>query len=1820
MPPIMEEDEVERKASNVSNNGNNKENRKSKSDESASFLRASRGGNSEKVLEYLKNGTDINTCNANGLNALHLSSKEGHVHIVQELLARGAKIDASTKKGNTGLHIASLAGQEEVVKILVSHSASVNVQSQNGFTPLYMAAQENHDGVVRFLLASGASQSLATEDGFTPLAVALQQGHDKVVAVLLENDTRGKVRLPALHIAAKKDDTKAAALLLQNDHNPDVTSKSGFTPLHISSHYGNEKIAAVLLQRGADVNYSAKHNITPLHVAAKWGKSNMVSLLLENGANLESRTRDGLTPLHCAARSGHENVVDMMLARGAPISAKTKNGLAPLHMSSQGDHVDAARILLHHKAPVDEVTVDYLTALHVAAHCGHVRVAKLLLDRKADPNSRALNGFTPLHIACKKNRIKVVELLLKYGASIEATTESGLTPLHVASFMGCMNIVIFLIQHQASPDEATVRGETPLHLAARANQTDIIRILLRNGAKVDATAREQQTPLHIASRLGNVDIVVLLLQSGAKVDAVTKDLYTALHIAAKEGQEEVAAILLEHSAKLDSTTKKGFTPLHLAAKYGNIKVAKLLLAKETAVDAEGKNGVTPLHVAVHYDNTPLAALLLDRGASPHAAAKNGYTPLHISAKKNQLDIARTLVEYGAKVNGESKAGFTPLHLAAQEGHAEMADLLIRSDGSVNAAAKNGLTPLHLCAQEDRVEVAKILVDSGCNCDLETKAGYTPLHVAAHFGQVNMVRLLLNQGVRVDVNNELGYTPLHQAAQQGHSQIVNLLLEAGAQPNNVANNGQTALSIAQKLGYISVVETLKVVTDEVVTTTTTTVIEEKYRVLAPESMQETFMSDSEDEGGDENIQDQSYKYLTTEEMKGLGDDSINIDVTNDEKEKKESLNRAAEASIEKKILEMERTREYGANTINNQIQPDNIEIPTKPPVHAGFLVSFMVDARGGAMRGCRHSGVRVIIPPRKAPMPMRVTCRYLKKDKLIHPPPLNEGEALASRVLELGPAKANFLGPVIIEVPHFASLRGKEREIIIMRSDDGEKWREHSLEATEEAVQEVLQESFDGEDSNQLEDLNTNRITRILTTDFPMYFAVISRIRQELHYIGPEGGLVNSSVVPQVQAMFPQGALTKKIKVGLQAQPIPSELTAKLLGNRVAVSPIVTVEPRRRKFHKPITLTIPVPVAAGKGMINQYSGDTPTLRLLCSITGGTTRAQWEDVTGSTPLTFLNDTVSFTTTVSARFWLMDCRNVPEATKMATSLYKEAIHVPFMAKFLVFSKRHEQLEARLRVFCMTDDREDKTLEHQEHFHEVAKSRDVEVLEGKVHYLEFSGNLHPVTKSGDQLTNKFLAFRENRLPLTVRVKDPHNDPIARISFYKEGRAGKGEASPAPICNLNLALPRDISPEHTYNDNDIMAIQAKYSFLREAGYGKFNTIQKADLRISDISNLLGKDWIKVGRELGIEEQDINLIMTEYPDNDGQQAMVMLRLWLNTCGSQATGNTLKDALAAAGRQDIIDECTTQLEEVTNHDEMILAESQLQENGFSSFKDGLNGHSSKSSSLKRDFSMDVSYDQQEMIQEHEHMEQITESAEDEETKYLAEEKVFKEATTFSQSSQSRESSQIREVKESFSSQEQSSFVIQESRVEERMEQMNLEEASEYKIESRKESTFHETKVEESKMSATTADGTTTTQESLVQESQIEEILMEEVDGSRTTVSAVEAHKGVLETKDGEVITSDFETFAHSQQTVTDTDTLLAKAGDSVDMEEQKEEETKEGGIKGLKETLLEDNLIQVTQHQSGRRLRVFSENTFKTVFPLCTLYTRRDYFSKRYFQV
>ncbi|XP_059687584.1 ankyrin-1 isoform X1 [Gavia stellata] len=1492
---------------------NRSRDRKKKADAATSFLRAARSGNLDKALDHLRNGVDINTCNQNGLNALHLASKEGHVKMVVELLHKEIVLETTTKKGNTALHIAALAGQQDVVRELVNYGANVNAQSQKGFTPLYMAAQENHLEVVKFLLENGANQNVATEDGFTPLAVALQQGHENVVAHLINYGTKGKVRLPALHIAARNDDTRTAAVLLQNDPNADVLSKTGFTPLHIAAHYENLSVAQLLLNRGASVNFTPQNGITPLHIASRRGNIIMVRLLLDRGAQIETRTKDELTPLHCAARNGHVRIAEILLDHGAPIQAKTKNGLSPIHMAAQGDHLDCVRLLLQYSAEIDDITLDHLTPLHVAAHCGHHRVAKLLVEKGAKPNSRALNGFTPLHIACKKNHIRVMELLLKTGASIDAVTESGLTPLHVAAFMGHLPIVKTLLQRGASPNVSNVKVETPLHMAARAGHTDVAKYLLQNKAKANAKAKDDQTPLHCAARIGHTGMVKLLLENNANPSLATTAGHTPLHITAREGHVDTALALLEKGASQTCMTKKGFTPLHVAAKYGKVDVAELLLARDAHPNAAGKNGLTPLHVAVHHNNLEIVKLLLPKGSSPHSSAWNGYTPLHIAAKQNQMEVASSLLQYGASANAESVQGVTPLHLASQEGHADMVALLFSKQANGDLGNKSGLTPLHLVAQEGHVLVADVLVKHGVTVDTTTRMGYTPLHVASHYGNIKLVKFLLQHQADVNAKTKLGYTPLHQAAQQGHTDVVTLLLKHGASPNEISTNGTTPLAIAKRLGYISVTDVLKIVTEE----TNIPSVGDKHRMSFPETVDE-ILDVSEDEGtahvtvmeeeliapkprtpdpGDQEGKREMLEFVTTTTLEQMVESPAVLQVPCVPPET--VVTRAEETEQPSKEFDEDSLIPSSPATETS----DNIS-PVASPVHTGFLVSFMVDARGGSMRGSRHHGLRVVIPPRACAAPTRITCRLVKPQKLPAPPPLAEEEGLASRIIALGPAGAQFLSPVIVEIPHFASYGRGDRELVVLRNENGSVWKEHR-NRYEESYMDQLLNGMD-EELESLEELEKKRVCRIITTDFPLYFVVMSRICQDCDLIGPEGGCLKSTLVPMVQATFPDTAVTKRVRLALQAQPVPDELVTKLLGNQATFSPIVTVEPRRRKFHRPIGLRIPLPPSWKDNPRDSGEGDTTSLRLLCSVIGGTAQAQWEDITGTTKLVYENECANFTTNVSARFWLADCPRTAEAVHFATMLYKELTAVPYMAKFVVFAKMNDAREGRLRCYCMTDDKVDKTLEQHENFTEVARSRDIEVVEGMPLHIELSGNLVPVKKATQPRTFLFQSFRENRLVIPIKVRDSSREASGSLSFLR--KAMKYEDLQHVLCHLNISIPpctKGSGSEERRRTLTPLSLRERYSILSETSFGSLSSTDKADQKMVDIAEQLGLSWAELARELQFGVDDINRIRVENPNSLLEQSIALLNLWVSREGKSVKIENLYTALRNIDRSEIV---------------------------------------------------------------------------------------------------------------------------------------------------------------------------------------------------------------------------------------------------------------------------------------------------------------------------
>ena len=92
------------------------------SDDSASFLRAARGGNVEKVLEYLKNGTDINTCNAVRYTSVHCLVVSVRYIAVQ-------LVCWSTWTGQISTHAMRYSSQQYIVLLLFIVRCIVNSYS-----------------------------------------------------------------------------------------------------------------------------------------------------------------------------------------------------------------------------------------------------------------------------------------------------------------------------------------------------------------------------------------------------------------------------------------------------------------------------------------------------------------------------------------------------------------------------------------------------------------------------------------------------------------------------------------------------------------------------------------------------------------------------------------------------------------------------------------------------------------------------------------------------------------------------------------------------------------------------------------------------------------------------------------------------------------------------------------------------------------------------------------------------------------------------------------------------------------------------------------------------------------------------------------------------------------------------------------------------------------------------------------------------------------------------------------------------------------------------------------------------------------------------------------------------------------------------------------------------------------------------------------------------------------------------------------------------------------------------------------------------------
>jgi uncharacterized protein len=383
-----------------------------------------------KAVELLvKSGASIKAANRYGVTPISLACTNGNAAIVELLLASGADPNASLPGGETPLMTAARTGVLSVVKLLLSQGASVGAKEQKrGQTALIWAAAEGHASVVEALIAAGADIVTRLDSGFTPLLFAARDGRPDVAAVLLKAGADVNEPIPA------------GKRLGYGGRLP----PEGATPLLLAVMNGHFELAAQLLDAGADPDADLP-GYTVLHV---------LSAVRNPGVGDNDPPPDG------SGKMSSLELLTKLAARRANLNARmTKKpnlnntllnelGATPFLLAALTADAELMRALAKLGADPALMNADKSTALMFAAGLATrspgedagtedevLEAVQVALDLGADVNAVDDNGETAMHAAAYKNLPKLVKFLAAHGAKVDVWNRKdkfGWTPLAIA--------------------------------------------------------------------------------------------------------------------------------------------------------------------------------------------------------------------------------------------------------------------------------------------------------------------------------------------------------------------------------------------------------------------------------------------------------------------------------------------------------------------------------------------------------------------------------------------------------------------------------------------------------------------------------------------------------------------------------------------------------------------------------------------------------------------------------------------------------------------------------------------------------------------------------------------------------------------------------------------------------------------------------------------------------------------------------------------------------------------------------------------------------------------------------------------------------------------------------------------------------------------------------------------------------------------------------------------------------------------------------------------------------------------------------------------
>ncbi len=422
--------------------------------------------------------------------------KAGDGQTVRTLLKQRSNVNAAEPDGMTALHWAVRANDTETVQLLLRAGANAKAANRYGVTPLSLAAVNGNAGLMEALIKAGADPNTATPEGETVLMTAARTGNADAVKVLTRHGANVNARekwqeQTALMWAASENNAAAIKVLVEAGADMNVHSKVWDFPEY---RYETNGMAVFQLPRGG---------WTALMFAARQNAKDAAAMLADLKADLNAVDGDGTTALQFAIINIHYDLAALLLRKGADPNIQDSTGMTALYAAVDMRSPAGMMTRPNPKFPNQE-------------ELDATGMVKVLLERGVNPNialkkpiiGRHNNlvgdtslgeGATPLARAAKTNDLRIMQLLLDGGADPTITLKDRTTTAMIASSLDSIKL---LVEHGVDINAFNTNGQTILHNAAGRGANPIIQYVAGKGAKLDKKDKQGRTPLDIALGAG----------------------------------------------------------------------------------------------------------------------------------------------------------------------------------------------------------------------------------------------------------------------------------------------------------------------------------------------------------------------------------------------------------------------------------------------------------------------------------------------------------------------------------------------------------------------------------------------------------------------------------------------------------------------------------------------------------------------------------------------------------------------------------------------------------------------------------------------------------------------------------------------------------------------------------------------------------------------------------------------------------------------------------------------------------------------------------------------------------------------------------------------------------------------------------------------------------------------------------------------------------------------------------------------------------------------------------------------------------------------